>query len=64
MDGTLRIWRLEDQECVAFFSGHRSIVPHVKFSSTDHRIVSCSYDKTLKVRARSVAATHLADDEE
>ena len=49
LDKTLKIWRVEDGECLATLEGHKGPVQAVAVLPGGDRIVSASCDKTLKV---------------
>lgn len=55
-DGIVRIWDLKDSKCIAQYVGHKSIVPEIHFTKKETFIVSCSFDKTLRIWNSSSAA--------
>jgi hypothetical protein len=48
-DGTLKIWDVATNNCLAMLSGHRDLVHHVAFSPDGKKIASASDDRTLKI---------------
>lgn len=48
-DKTLRLWNIEDGECVTRFDGHEGDVMSVSISRVVRQFVSASRDKTIKV---------------
>ena len=47
-DRAARLWDLDTGKCLGEFSGHRSIVTWAKLSPDDSRMVTASFDCTLK----------------
>lgn len=50
MDGTVRVWDpFIRKKCVQLFQGHSGAVREAKWTSSGKEILSCSYDKTVKL---------------
>ena len=47
--GTLRLWDIQNQKLVREFAGHTREVTYVSFSSDGKRLVSSSFDRTVRV---------------
>ncbi|MCQ3930448.1 MAG: hypothetical protein DPW16_08295 [Chloroflexi bacterium] len=48
-DKTLKIWNIDNFECLATLKGHGALVKDVVISHDGQHIISCSMDKTLKI---------------
>ena len=48
-DNTLRLWRVDNGECIAKLKGHNDSVTCVSLSSDDSRLVSASDDETIRI---------------
>eukprot|EP00741_Cyanophora_paradoxa_P006952 tig00001065_g6726.t1 len=64
-DGLIRIWDANTWDCMACFSGHRSIVTRAVFTSTDAFVVSSSFDHTVRVwSARTAECVGVLEEHE
>ncbi len=48
-DGTLRIWNIEEGECLQILKGHRSAITSLDISPNGRFIISASQDKKLRL---------------
>lgn len=48
-DTTLKIWRVEDLNCIDTLEGHLSAIQSVTYLSDGSKIVSASADKSIKI---------------
>jgi len=47
-DGEIRIWDLATRTCSRSWQGHEGVVRGLAYTNTEHRVLSCADDKTIK----------------
>ena len=51
-DNTVKIWDLRKQKSIYTIPAHNSVIPDVHYDRTGEFLLSCSFDRTIKGRAR------------